>query len=97
MTFERRGRSAGIRWACGLSIAFTEVWERFAFYGMQALLVLYRVGRLFKPGLGSAVRGGWARGLRVLARWSAPYSLLLESTSRAGEHRAADPRATAPP
>ncbi len=30
-------------------LAFTEAWERFSFYGMQALLVLYMVDQLFKP------------------------------------------------
>ena len=35
----------------GLAIlAFTEAWERFSFSGMQALLVLYMVGRLLHPG-----------------------------------------------
>jgi POT family proton-dependent oligopeptide transporter len=31
-------------------LAFTEAWERFSFYGMQALLVLYMVDRLLRPG-----------------------------------------------
>ena len=31
-------------------LAFTEAWERFSFFGMQTLLVLYMVGELFKPG-----------------------------------------------
>lgn len=31
-------------------IAFTEAWERFSFYGMQALLVLYMAGYLLQPG-----------------------------------------------
>ena len=31
-------------------LAFTEAWERFSFYGMQALLVLYMVDRLLLPG-----------------------------------------------
>src|ERR1022692_470426 len=31
-------------------IAFAEAWERFSYYGMQALLVLYMVGRLLHPG-----------------------------------------------
>ena len=30
-------------------IAFTEAWERFSYYGMQALLVLYMVNRLLHP------------------------------------------------
>ncbi|NOZ42307.1 MAG: peptide MFS transporter [Alphaproteobacteria bacterium] len=31
-------------------LAFTEAWERFSFYGMQALLVLYMINLLFLPG-----------------------------------------------
>src|SRR5438477_9009905 len=31
-------------------IAFTEAWERFSYYGMQSLLVLYMVHRLLYPG-----------------------------------------------
>jgi POT family proton-dependent oligopeptide transporter len=31
-------------------LAFTEAWERFSFYGMQSLLVLYMVKFLFRPG-----------------------------------------------
>jgi len=31
-------------------LAFTEVWERFSFYGMTALLVLYMTQALFMPG-----------------------------------------------
>jgi proton-dependent oligopeptide transporter, POT family len=31
-------------------LAFTEVWERFSFYGMQALLTLYMVHHLLLPG-----------------------------------------------
>lgn len=31
-------------------LAFTEVWEGFSFYGMQALLMLYMVQRLLLPG-----------------------------------------------
>jgi POT family proton-dependent oligopeptide transporter len=31
-------------------IVFTEAWERFSFYGMQALLVLYMTGHLLHPG-----------------------------------------------
>src|SRR5437764_5950084 len=30
-------------------IAFTEAWERFSYYGMQALLVPYMVNRLLHP------------------------------------------------
>ena len=38
-------------------IAFTEAWERFSFYGMQALLVLYMVGHLLQPGTVETVAG----------------------------------------
>src|SRR5690242_20159487 len=31
-------------------LAFTEAWERFSYYGMQSLLVLYMVDRLLYPG-----------------------------------------------
>ncbi|WP_156678278.1 peptide MFS transporter [Sphingomonas profundi] len=31
-------------------LAFAEAWERFSFYGMQTLLVLYMVGQLLLPG-----------------------------------------------
>ena len=31
-------------------IAFAEAWERFSYYGMQSLLVLYMVNRLLHPG-----------------------------------------------
>src|SRR6266704_4814059 len=31
-------------------LAFTEAWERFSYYGMQALLVLSMVNRLLHPG-----------------------------------------------
>jgi POT family proton-dependent oligopeptide transporter len=33
-----------------LFLAFTEAWERFSFYGMMALLVLYMVNELLLPG-----------------------------------------------
>src|ERR1700688_3765589 len=31
-------------------IAFAEAWERFSYYGMQSLLVLYMVTKLLLPG-----------------------------------------------
>ena len=31
-------------------LAFTEAWERFSYYGMTALVVLYMTGQLFQPG-----------------------------------------------
>jgi POT family proton-dependent oligopeptide transporter len=38
-------------------IAFTEAWERFSFYGMATLLVLYMVGQLLQPGHIEAIVG----------------------------------------
>lgn len=38
-------------------IVFTEAWERFSFYGMQALLVLYMTGHLLHPGTVEGVFG----------------------------------------
>jgi POT family proton-dependent oligopeptide transporter len=38
-------------------IVFTEAWERFSFYGMQALLVLYMTGYLFLPENSANVAG----------------------------------------
>jgi proton-dependent oligopeptide transporter, POT family len=42
-SFMRRPRGLGY-------LAFTEAWERFSYYGMQTLLVLYMVNRLLHPG-----------------------------------------------
>lgn len=39
------GHPRGLGW-----LSFTEVWERFSYYGMQALLVLYMTHRLLLPG-----------------------------------------------
>ena len=38
-------------------IAFAEAWERFSYYGMQALLVLYMVDQLLRPGHIESVAG----------------------------------------
>ena len=38
-------------------LAFTETWERFSFYGVMALLVLYMVNRLLLPGQVEYVAG----------------------------------------
>ena len=35
-----------------VTLFFTEMWERFSYYGMRALLILYMVGSTQKPGLG---------------------------------------------
>ncbi len=34
------------------TLFFTEMWERFSYYGMRALLMLYMVGSTMRPGLG---------------------------------------------
>jgi POT family proton-dependent oligopeptide transporter len=38
-------------------LSFAEAWERFAFYGMQSLLVLYMLDQLLKPGHVEKVAG----------------------------------------
>ena len=38
-------------------LAFTEAWERFSFYGMMALVVLYMVNQLLLPGHAEHVAG----------------------------------------
>lgn len=45
-------------------LAFTEMWERFSFYGMQSLLVLYMTQELFLPGnIGNVAGIVWYRSL----------------------------------
>src|SRR5271170_6789410 len=39
------GHPRGLAW-----LSFSEVWERFSYYGMQALLVLYMTHQLLQPG-----------------------------------------------
>jgi POT family proton-dependent oligopeptide transporter len=42
----------------GLAFLFaTEMWERFSYYGMRALLVLYMVKHLLQPGQAETVIG----------------------------------------
>ena len=50
-------------------IVFTEAWERFSFYGMQALLMLYMVKHLLLPGNIEKVSGfaGFRAGLESLS------------------------------
>ncbi|MBW8295143.1 peptide MFS transporter [Sphingopyxis sp.] len=38
-------------------LAFTEAWERFSFYGMSALLLLYMIQHLLAPGVADSVLG----------------------------------------
>ncbi|MGL3820668.1 peptide MFS transporter [Sphingopyxis sp. R3-92] len=54
-------------------IVFTETWERFSFYGMQALLVLYMTLHLFKPE-NSAVVAGFDGYRAVMATVFGPLS-----------------------
>src|SRR6266705_2473112 len=51
-------------------LAFTEAWERFSYYGMQSLLVLYMVGKLLHPGHIERIAG------------FAPFRHLLENIYR---------------
>src|ERR1700738_3092073 len=51
-------------------IAFAEAWERFSYYGMQSLLVLYMVNRLLHPGHIERIAG------------FGPFRHLLESVYR---------------
>ncbi len=51
-------------------LAFAEAWERFSYYGMQALLVLYMVNRLLHPGHIERIAG------------FGPFRHLLESVYR---------------
>jgi len=49
-------------------LAFTEAWERFSYYGMSALLVLYMVNQLLLPGhveqvVGFATFRSWIEGV----------------------------------
>jgi POT family proton-dependent oligopeptide transporter len=53
------GPASGKQWfghPRGLAtLFFTEMWERFSYYGMRALLILYMVGSTQAPGLGFGV------------------------------------------
>jgi POT family proton-dependent oligopeptide transporter len=53
-------------------LAFTEMWERFSYYGMTALLSLYMVGQLLTPGHAEHVLG--LAGLRHLLEGNGPMS-----------------------
>lgn len=55
-------------------LAFTEMWERFSFYGMSALLTLYMVKELLLPGHAEQVIG--LAGVRSLFEFHAPMSNL---------------------
>jgi POT family proton-dependent oligopeptide transporter len=58
LDLEPRGDRAFLGHPKGLAyLAFTEAWERFSFYGMQTLLVLYMVNFLLLPGEVEEVAG----------------------------------------
>lgn len=65
----------------GLSTLFlTEMWERFSYYGMRALLVLYLVDHLLKP-----ERIDTAIGLRELKSFLESFGRSLDSQALASE------------
>jgi POT family proton-dependent oligopeptide transporter len=50
------------------TLFFTEMWERFSYYGMRALLFLYMVGSVAQPGLGfGEKRAGTIYGLYTMS------------------------------
>jgi POT family proton-dependent oligopeptide transporter len=54
-------------------LAFTEAWERFSYYGMSALLVLYMINQLLLPGHVEHV-AGWSTFRSVIASLAGPLS-----------------------
>src|ERR1700736_3100035 len=55
-------------------LAFTEAWERFSYYGMQTLLVLYMVRQLLHPGHIERIAGFTAFRAAVERAYGAPLS-----------------------
>ncbi|MEJ0005081.1 MAG: hypothetical protein WDM77_01465 [Steroidobacteraceae bacterium] len=54
------------------TLFFTEMWERFSFYGMRALLLLYMTAAVSTGGLGMSDRqGGAVYGLYTAAAYLA--------------------------
>ena len=67
----------------GLTFLFaTEMWERFSYYGMRALLVLYMVKYLLLPGHDNVIGLGVLRGLLEIR--SVPARLICGCRSRSG-------------
>jgi POT family proton-dependent oligopeptide transporter len=58
-------------------IVFAEGWERFSFYGMQALLMLYMTGQLLNPGVVEGVAGfaAFRQGLEAVFGPLSPQAL----------------------
>ncbi|MET0163781.1 MAG: hypothetical protein ABW318_02100 [Vicinamibacterales bacterium] len=54
-------------------LAFTEAWERFSYYGMTALVVLYMVNQLFLPGHVEHI-AGFARFRAIVESMVGPLS-----------------------
>ena len=57
-------------------LAFTEAWERFSFYGMQTLLVLYMVRQLLNPGHIESIAGITALRAAIEHVYGGPLSTL---------------------
>jgi hypothetical protein len=69
-------------------LAATEAWERFSYYGMTALVVLYMVNQLLLPGHvenSGVLDPRRARGVRAMA--SASRGARRRRTGRSGENR----------
>ncbi|HET7709793.1 MAG TPA: peptide MFS transporter [Sphingomicrobium sp.] len=73
MTDDAGGRPGFLGHPRGLAyLAFTELWERFSYYGMTALLALYLVKQLLLPGHEDNVLG--LDGLRSFLEFRGPMS-----------------------
>ena len=57
-------------------LAFTEAWERFSFYGMQTLLVLYMVRQLLHPGHIELIAGFTALRIALERVYGGPLSTI---------------------
>src|SRR6202041_2051858 len=57
-------------------LAFAEGWERFSYYGMQTLLVLYMVRQLLHPGHIENIAGFTAFRAAVERAYGAPLSTI---------------------
>jgi proton-dependent oligopeptide transporter, POT family len=62
-------------------LAFTEAWERFSYYGMQTLLVLYMVRQLLQPGHIEAIAGFGAFRAALESVYGGPLSVVALSSA----------------
>jgi POT family proton-dependent oligopeptide transporter len=62
-------------------LAFTEAWERFSYYGMQTLLVLYMVRQLLLPGTLSTSPGSPAFRAALERAYGGPLSNVALSSA----------------